>query len=141
MLQNTFLHLPGIGCKKERDLWNAGILTWDDYEKAIFPQAGLFDTQNRDSLKSVLDASREALAKGDFDFFAKRLPRNEHYRIALTVPDKTGFLDIETTGLSRYYDHITLIGVGLNGQYICYIQHGNDEEIRLLMKRCIKIVD
>ena len=27
------------------------------------------------------------------------------------------FLDIETTGLSRYYDYVTLIGFAIDGEY------------------------
>lgn len=37
------------------------------------------------------------------------------------------FLDIETTGLSRYYDEITLVGYLLDGDYQVYIQ-GNDPQ-------------
>jgi len=32
-------------------------------------------------------------------------------------PDGVLFLDIETTGLSRYYDYVTLIGFGIGGEY------------------------
>ena len=39
MLESTFIHLPGIGAKKERALWEQGIRTWDDLERASFHQA------------------------------------------------------------------------------------------------------
>ena len=52
-------------------------------------------------------------------------PRPEHYRIALSFPSKTLFLDIETTGLSQYYDVITLIGWSTNDEYNVYIK-GDD---------------
>ena len=35
----------------------------------------------------------------------------------LAHPDDVLFLDIETTGLSRYYDYITLIGFAIGGEY------------------------
>jgi hypothetical protein len=54
-----------------------------------------------DALIRTLEASRIALKRRNFDFFAERLPRREHYRIALTDPRSTVFLDIETTGLSQ----------------------------------------
>ena len=72
--------------------------------------------------------SRDALERGDMDYFADRLPKKEHYRIALTVPDQTAFLDIETTGLSHYYDEITLIGVSIGGQYSCLIKGASRED-------------
>jgi len=31
MLQQTFIHVPGIGLVRERRLWEAGIRTWNDY--------------------------------------------------------------------------------------------------------------
>ena len=94
MLKNTFLHLPGIGIKKERELWNTGILTWDDFEKAFLPQWRLFEDGREKDWSSILKASREALSEGNIDFFAELLPKREHYRIALTVPEQTAFLDI-----------------------------------------------
>ena len=47
--------------------------------------------------------------------------RGEHYRIAATFPAQTLFLDIETTGLSLYYDAITLIGCARGDRYACHI--------------------
>jgi uncharacterized protein YprB with RNaseH-like and TPR domain len=38
-------------------------------------------------------------------------------RRALAEPHRVLFLDIETTGLSRYYDHITVIGWNLGAEY------------------------
>lgn len=35
----------------------------------------------------------------------------------LAHPERVLFLDIETTGLSRYYDYITLIGFAIGGEY------------------------
>jgi len=122
MLRNTFLHLPGFGLKKERELWERGILTWDDFEKSFLAQRGFFDLEAGENLTRHLAASREALARNDCDFFAERLPQSEHYRIALTVPEQTVFLDIETTGLSRYYDEITVIGFSMADEYKAYIK-------------------
>ena len=32
MIQNSFIHLPGIGETTEEKLWSEGIRTWDDLE-------------------------------------------------------------------------------------------------------------
>ena len=118
-LEHTFIHLPRIGALTERRLWGEGILTWSDLEEARRPPADLF-APPRDACLAAIEASRCALANKDADYFATRLPRREHYRIAATFPDDTVFLDIETTGLSLYYDNITLIGLSRGERYDCW---------------------
>lgn len=137
MLQNTFLHLPGIGPKKEREFWEKGILTWDDFERAFPAQPGFFESGS--GLEQELRASRKALAKNNYDFFAERLPTHEHYRIVLTDPDHTAFLDIETTGLSRHYDEITVVGYSMAGEYRAYIKGTDWREFKksLSQARCL----
>lgn len=139
MLQSTFIHLQGIGTKTERALWNQGILTWDDFEQSRRPQPGLFDSVNRDTVTAQLDASRNALEKGDTEFFARLLPSSEHYRIALTFPAKTAFVDIETTGLSLYYDSITLVGVSIGDEYKVLVEGKSSKEIKEFIEsaKCI----
>lgn len=128
MLENTFIHLPGIGLKKERNLWKVGIRNWDDFTKRFLAQSYLFPGIADDALIRTLEASRVALKQHDLDFFAERLPRREHYRIALTDPRSTVFLDIETTGLSLYYDSTTLIGTSHSGNYY-FCSKGEDISI------------
>ena len=31
MIQNSFIHFPGIGVKRERLFWKEGILSWGDF--------------------------------------------------------------------------------------------------------------
>jgi uncharacterized protein YprB with RNaseH-like and TPR domain/predicted nuclease with RNAse H fold len=124
MLRHTFIHIPGVGQKTESGLWENGVLTWDDYEKRLTGQYGLFTTDEVPAI-AALAASRVALAAGDTDFFADRLSTGDYYRVALTFPTETLFLDIETTGLSLHYDYITVVGWALNGTYGTYIR-GDD---------------
>src|ERR1043165_10310632 len=114
MLIHTFQHIKGIGAKKERDLWRSGILTWADLESRLKTQLWMFNCPY--DLGPVCD-SRNALKEGDADFFARSLPKHEHYRNALGFPSQTLFLDIETTGLSRYYDSITIVGWSMGSKY------------------------
>ena len=140
MLENTFIHLPGIGLKKERNLWNIGIRTWDDFTKRFLAQPSLFSGMADEARIRTLEASRIALKQGDFDFFAKRLPRREHYRIALTDPPSTVFLDIETTGLSLYYDSTTLIGANHDGNYYFFSKGGDISVVERILSRAKCIV-
>ena len=34
MLQQTFIHLPGVGAHRERTLWQQGILDWNYFLEA-----------------------------------------------------------------------------------------------------------
>ena len=118
MLQFTFRHIRGFGAKKEAELWRSETFTWEDYERSLGAQLSLFsDSPDEEDPCSPLWESKAALRTGDVGYFATRLPHQEHFRIALAYPEDTMFLDIETTGLSRYYDKITLIGWSIGSEY------------------------
>lgn len=140
MLENTFLHLPGIGQIKEVALWRAGILTWDDFERHFFAQGTLFKDLAHERLAIAFAQSRDALESGQLDYFAARLPKQEHYRIALHDPKGVIFVDIETTGLSQYYDHITLIGASGSGGYQAFINGGDIGQIAEIFSRASCVV-
>ena len=116
-IQSTFIHIKGIGAKTEQYLWKKNILTWDDYVNTI-EKKNLFFSQN----ESLLNASYIAYKERNIDYFAEKLNDNELYRLAISFPNDILFLDIETTGLSHYYDCITVIGWSLNNKYKYYIQ-------------------
>jgi predicted nuclease with RNAse H fold/uncharacterized protein YprB with RNaseH-like and TPR domain/dephospho-CoA kinase len=117
MLLNTFRHLKGIGKKSEISLWEKGITDWEKYLKVNGNQLTIFKNQKRNPILSSINAYK----KGDIHFFARTLPHSEYYRIALTYPGETLFLDIETTGLSIYYDYLTLVGWSLGQNYgVCF---------------------
>lgn len=100
MLKNTFLFIPGIGEKTEKRLWNNGILFWEDLKK---------HTKN-EKIKEYIDVAQKELKNKNIDFFFQRIPSKEHWRLYKEFRDQALFLDIETTGLSIFYDEITLIG-------------------------------
>lgn len=122
MLRHTFLHLPGIGTKTERKLWKNGILDWDNLEDFDRRQLRLFKSGRSGAEDTWIKDSREALSEEDASFFADRLPSAHHFRIASSLPQRTLFVDIETTGLSKYYDEVTLVGWGLAGHFDAHVQ-------------------
>lgn len=139
MLSRTFQHLKGFSPKKEQALWRSGIASWEDFELSRPKQLPLF--KFIDELNdSLFYSSRKALEKEDTDFFAKLLPNQEYYRIALTFPEKTLFLDIETTGLSKYYDTITLVGWSLGSEYGVFIKGNIDKALRTVMSKARIII-
>jgi uncharacterized protein YprB with RNaseH-like and TPR domain len=109
MLTSTFLHVQGIGHTTEQRLWQRGVTDWDAALAADPADLPLNATQ-RALLRPTVEASRAALASGDYAYFAERLPQSEHWRAAPEFMDRVGFLDIETNGGYRP-DDITVIGV------------------------------
>jgi len=95
VLRHTFLHVPGVGAKRERELWRRGFPDWDAFRAHHPPGAW------RDLIVGHLEG----------DAAARALPRREAWRLAPEYPGRTLFLDIETTGLSFSSDAITCIGV------------------------------
>lgn len=122
MLKSTFQHLKGTSKNREKSLWANGILTWSLYKERIGEQLTIFDN---DGTYHELSDSERAYDAGDMFFFKENLEPSEYYRVALEYPDEVIFLDIETTGLSLYYDKITLVGWSVGREFGLY-QTGGD---------------
>ena len=132
MLQHTFLHLDGLGVIKERQLWNAGVKTIGDYSKAQNDQLS-FDFSEKNKNGSAVQLTVNALLEKNSAFFADRLPSTEFYRIAATYPAETVFIDLETTGLSHYYDEITVIGVLRGNSFDYYVKGQSDARLKKVL--------
>ena len=122
MLEHTFCHIPGLGLKTERRLWQSGINRWDDWRD---PQPVPMKTACTAEIPALLAASRRALAT-DPAFFTGRLAANEHWRIFPHYRDATAFLDIETTGLADAAE-ITTIAF-YDGREVTTFVNGEDLE-------------
>lgn len=109
ILQQTFIHAPGVGRITESALWEEGITSW---EKFLSSSSALPTTlRARSKFGKIIDNSVEALGRVDAKFFAEHMPREEWWRLYPNFESKAVFLDIETTGLSHYYDEITVVGL------------------------------
>jgi uncharacterized protein YprB with RNaseH-like and TPR domain/predicted nuclease with RNAse H fold/dephospho-CoA kinase len=140
MLISTFQHLQGIGKKKERDLWRSGIISWQEFKSQENNQLSIFENNSIKERNSILSYSLKAYKNGDADFFAEKLAKTEYYRISLGFPENTIFLDIETTGLSKYYDTITVIGWSLGQEYQVHIAGDSDKNLREALAQSKAIV-
>ncbi len=108
MLQQTFLHVPGIGEKSERTLWAHGVTDWSAARGTGPLPIG---AAARSRLRQYLERSQEALEAGDARFFADLLPSAHHWRMFAEFRHRVAYLDIETTGLTWPHDHITTIAL------------------------------
>lgn len=126
MIRSSFQFIQGIGAKTERNLWAAGIYTWDDLKTKIGRSS--LGKRGREAAISHLSQAEKALNEQDATFFTAHLPKSEHWRLYSGFQHGILFLDIETTGLSLYYDDITLIGTfdGVNYRHFL-VNHNMDE--------------
>ncbi|GAC1543443.1 MAG: ribonuclease H-like domain-containing protein [Myxococcales bacterium] len=76
---------------RERQLWLAGVRSWDD----VGPDGELVARRFDERLRAGVAQSRERLAAGDVDHFAHSLASTEHWRLLPQVWEKAGYLDIE----------------------------------------------
>ncbi len=91
--------------RKERELWSKGLLSWD----AAIERCEEFPDPEK--ARRLLCQSKQECERKNHLFFCSLLPRNEHWRAYKDFSDKTCFLDIETTGLSKHYCHVTTVGL------------------------------
>ncbi|HKI17515.1 MAG TPA: ribonuclease H-like domain-containing protein, partial [Isosphaeraceae bacterium] len=133
MLQNTFVHLPGVGPQRERAFWEQGILDWNRLVASA--EEGERRGRIRESWLQLVRGSIDALAGGDVGFFKPLLPSKEAWRLYSEFADRALFLDIETTGLSSDYDEVTLIGGLSNGELALFINGINLEHFPAYIER------
>lgn len=108
MLTKTFCHIKGICNDSEKILWENGIGHWDDFLQkgetlTCLPKEKLV------KIKEELSVSQVALQNRDLGYFKSKLPSKEHWR--LHNFGKLAFVDIETSGLSKWSNDITVIGI------------------------------
>jgi uncharacterized protein len=105
MLRNTFCHLPGVAEKTERDLWGAGLTSWQAALDGAGPRRPPFR-------RSCLDHLRESVARyeaGDAAYFSARLSARQQWRLLADFRDVCAYVDIETTGMSSAADQVTAV--------------------------------
>lgn len=125
MLQNTFLHIPGIGIKSEQALWEKGIRSWDD----LLAAENIGSSAKKiEKMKDSIRESQEQLQNGNVHYFADRLPHNQYWRFFPEFRESTAYLDIETTALDPWLHSITVITLYDGQQIFSYIQGKNLDE-------------
>ncbi len=137
MLENTFLHIPRIGRATEEKIWSRDIFTWDDYLKALKPP---LKGKMHHLATEQLCLSQEKLIRGEIQFFYERLRSSEQWRLFGQYHEQAAYLDIETTGLGYYGDHITTMALYTQGQVRYYVYGQNLEDFgRDIREDCLLI--
>jgi uncharacterized protein YprB with RNaseH-like and TPR domain len=122
MLQNTFIHIQGIGAITEQRLWESGVRDWDSIDGNLpIPVS----PRRKYLLQNGIDESKRHLDDCKPAYFSQLLPANQCWRLFPEFRDSIAYLDIETTGLDRYFNKITTIAL-YDGQSIkTYVEGQN----------------
>ncbi len=132
MLEATFLHLPGATPEIERRLWDAGILSWQEFLTRY--QSGNLPLPARPDWFRLIQQSITQLARGNIRFFAQLLSSSEHWRLYGAFRSQTVFLDIETTGLGEK-DKVTVVGLYHNDCYEPFVDGLNLDRVPEALRR------
>lgn len=108
MLKKTFCHVKGITKAIEKLIWDSGIENWDSFFAKAHEIKHLPENK-REHIKEELTRSKQALSDGNLQYFKTLLNPKDHWRLA--NHGKIAFVDIETTGLSKTDDEITILGI------------------------------
>ncbi|MFW6285873.1 MAG: ribonuclease H-like domain-containing protein [Nanoarchaeota archaeon] len=127
MLKKTFCHTNGITLNTENILWLSGINSWDDFFKKC-ENINCLTLSQIHKIKTELTLSERYLELGNLNYFRNKLPPKEHYR--LRDYGKIAYVDIETTGLSKYSNDITLIGIYDGEKPHIYVRGKNLEDAK-----------
>ena len=123
MLRSTFQHIPGVGERRERELWSLGCRTWDDF------LSGDYDSGRQSRLRAGVLESKSRLDVLDHNYFKNSLPSAISWRAYRDFQDHACYVDIETTGLAPGHSHVTTVCLHSCRETKSYIRHQNLDEL------------
>ncbi|MGA2571760.1 MAG: ribonuclease H-like domain-containing protein [Terracidiphilus sp.] len=139
MLQQTFIHIPGIGRETEREMWMSGIRNWDDADR-FEKRFGYLGPRLQQKLDDYIPRSRDAVKNRDAGFFQRLCEMGEAWRVFPEFSDQCVYLDIETTGLSTVFDSVTVVGLYDGRRYDVFIQGSNLDELEKALQKYSVVV-
>ncbi len=105
-IQTSFIQIDGVGEITERELWEAGVTRWEEAAEETWLRKN-----QRQAIESFAAEARPRVDAADIAYFSDRLPGGEQWRLTDTFGDRCTALDIETTGLDQFRDHVTAVSV------------------------------
>lgn len=122
MIEQSFVHIKGIGNKTECKLWEAGIYDWSSFNKS----KNIPLSKNKiEFVKREINISEKELKANNPNYFSKSFKPDQHWRIFKNFKSTIAYLDIETTGLYPSYSNITTISL-YDGKKIKYYINGKN---------------
>jgi uncharacterized protein YprB with RNaseH-like and TPR domain len=109
-IENSFIPAEGVGERTEQRLWDAGVTRWREFDGDVVGPT------TADRIESYVSTARERLDDGDARYFRDAFPSGCHWRCYENFREGACFLDIETTGLDRHRDDVTVVGLHRDGE-------------------------
>lgn len=103
MIRSSFIFLDKVGLKKEAQIWQQGIETWQDFLNTSVRGISKASKERHDQKVRL---ARINLDYGNAPFFKELLPKSEMWRIYPEFKEQAAYLDIETSGWN-----ITVVGI------------------------------
>lgn len=122
MLKNTFLHISGVGLKKEKKIWENQAREWNSFLKN---NNSIFSKSQHAEILEKIELSKLNLSKKDANYFYNVLPSNEQWRLFHEFKNNVLYLDIETNGSNPDSNIITTIST-YDGENIKYYVNGKN---------------
>ncbi|MFH1399567.1 MAG: ribonuclease H-like domain-containing protein [Candidatus Woesearchaeota archaeon] len=97
MIRQSFIILPRIGIKQERNIWNQGVLDWVGF---LNSEVKGISKQKKAYHNRMIEKARHSLYTFDSEYFARILPSAEHWRLYDFFREECCFLDIETSSVA-----------------------------------------
>jgi uncharacterized protein YprB with RNaseH-like and TPR domain/predicted nuclease with RNAse H fold len=139
MLEQTFIHIPGVGRLTERGLWASGIQSWDDADR-FEKRFGHVSARLQRKLDDYIPRSREAIKQKDAAFFERLSALGEAWRLFPEFVQDCVYLDIETTGLSTVFDTITMVGLYDGRKYQLFVDGENLQDLPKYLQKYSLVV-
>ena len=113
MLNNTYIHIPGVGKGLEQKIWAQGIHTWEEFLK--MKDRIPIPSSRKARICEEIRKSSERLAAKDHCFFSQCLPSAEHWRAYSLFSDSAAFVkDINLDNIVEEFSKYKLL-VTFNG--------------------------
>jgi uncharacterized protein YprB with RNaseH-like and TPR domain len=122
VLTSTFIHVRDIDAKLERSLWEQGATTWHTF--LADPERYVTGCDLKKTVRAV-DTGLKRLESGEHQYFSRRIPKKDHWRLFPEFRDSIAYLDIETEGGAYGDQPITLIGIFDGVEYRPFIKGEN----------------
>lgn len=107
MIRKCFSFIPNLSQKQILELKSKNI-TWDNFLESA---EGIFSDEEASSVFSYVNLAKQKLQEKDPVFFKNTFSKHDHILLFEHFLDSVAYIDIETTGLSKNHNSVTVIGV------------------------------
>jgi len=94
MIRQSFIFLDKIQQKSEKKIWESGVKDWNDFLQR--KEISGMSSSRKLFYDNKLKEAKEALYNYDLNYFYKKIPSTETWRLYPFFKDEALFLDIET---------------------------------------------